>query len=77
MELPVGVAEIYLNYGVLGATIMILFVVAWRQWVQNDRLQERRVEELKSALETVNKIVATLDTAIEVASRSQASTRAK
>jgi Flp pilus assembly protein TadB len=64
MELPVGVAEIYLNYGVLGATIMILFVVAWRQWVQNDRLQERRVEELKSALETVNKIVATLDTAI-------------
>lgn len=71
MELPVGVTEAYLNYGVMGATIVVLLAVSWRLWVVNGDLQEKRVAELRSALETVSKTVATLDTAIEVTARSQ------
>ena len=54
-------ARVFLDQGVLGAVVLVLFFAIWKLWQQNNKSQERCVELALKVTETIDAVTSSLE----------------
>lgn len=53
--------QLFLDQGILGAVVLVLFFAIWKLWQQNNRSQEKCVELALQVAEVANTLTSSLD----------------
>jgi predicted negative regulator of RcsB-dependent stress response len=54
-------ARVFLDQGILGAIVLVLFFAIWKLWQQNNKSQERCVELALKVTETIDAVTSSLE----------------